>query len=209
MAQKKFCFMVRIVRAPRAMAVTTVRRSSVISVTSEASIATSVPVPMAMPTSAWARAGASLMPSQAPESRGRLAGMRFERIGHRDHPGQSPVDPQEDRGLPLGGQPLTLLRPPVESKPLLLHELEIPEHEAPPLHRRPNAVTRDGLKAFRGDKRQPLRLRPRHDRLPQGMLRAPFRTCREAQQLPLLRVQGGGFMAHGGIRTNSRSLYHP
>ena len=34
-----------------------------IKVTSEASMATSVPVPMAIPTSAWANAGASLMPS--------------------------------------------------------------------------------------------------------------------------------------------------
>ena len=39
------------------------RRSPEISVTSDASMATSVPVPIAMPTSAWARAGASLIPS--------------------------------------------------------------------------------------------------------------------------------------------------
>jgi hypothetical protein len=36
-----------------------------ISVTPALSIATSVPVPMAMPTCAWANAGASLMPSPA------------------------------------------------------------------------------------------------------------------------------------------------
>ena len=45
------------------MAVTMPRRSPPIRVTSEAAMATSVPVPMAMPRSAWARAGASLIPS--------------------------------------------------------------------------------------------------------------------------------------------------
>ena len=45
------------------MAVTTPRKEPPTSVTSAASIATSVPVPMAMPTSACASAGASLMPS--------------------------------------------------------------------------------------------------------------------------------------------------
>ena len=45
------------------MAVTMLRRSPPIRVMSEAAIATSVPVPMAMPRSAWASAGASLMPS--------------------------------------------------------------------------------------------------------------------------------------------------
>ncbi len=45
------------------MARATPRRSPLISVTPAVSIATSVPVPMAMPTSAWASAGASLMPS--------------------------------------------------------------------------------------------------------------------------------------------------
>ena len=44
-------------------AVTTPRRSPRIRVTSDASIATSVPVPIAIPTSAWASAGASLRPS--------------------------------------------------------------------------------------------------------------------------------------------------
>ena len=45
------------------MAVTTPIRLPLISVTSLASMATSVPVPMAKPTSAWASAGASLTPS--------------------------------------------------------------------------------------------------------------------------------------------------
>ena len=53
----------RIVRRESSTAVTTPRRSSRISVTSAASMATSVPEPIATPTSAWARAGASLMPS--------------------------------------------------------------------------------------------------------------------------------------------------
>ncbi len=51
------------VRRESRIAVATTRRSSLISVTSEASMATSVPVPIAMPTSAWVRAGASLIPS--------------------------------------------------------------------------------------------------------------------------------------------------
>ena len=55
--------MIRMVRRDSSMAVTTPRRSPRIKVTSAASMATSVPEPMAMPTSAWARAGASLMPS--------------------------------------------------------------------------------------------------------------------------------------------------
>ena len=55
--------MVRIVRRDSWIAVTTARRSPRMRVTSDASMAMSVPVPMAIPTSAWARAGASLMPS--------------------------------------------------------------------------------------------------------------------------------------------------
>ena len=55
--------MMRIVRRDRSMAEATRRGSPPTSVTSEASMATSVPVPMAMPRSAGASAGASLMPS--------------------------------------------------------------------------------------------------------------------------------------------------
>ncbi len=55
--------MVRIVRRLSSTASTTPRRSPRIRVMSEASMAISVPVPRAMPTSAWARLGASLRPS--------------------------------------------------------------------------------------------------------------------------------------------------
>ena len=55
--------MIWMVRRLSAMAVTTPCRSPDMSVMSAASMATSVPVPMAMPTSACASAGASLMPS--------------------------------------------------------------------------------------------------------------------------------------------------
>ena len=57
--------MVVTVRRDRAMAETMPRRSPPIRVMSEAAMATSAPVPMAMPRSAWARAAASLMPSPA------------------------------------------------------------------------------------------------------------------------------------------------
>ena len=62
-AQKRLTRIVRRVRRESWIAVTTARRSPRISVTSDASIATSVPVPIAIPTSACASAGASLMPS--------------------------------------------------------------------------------------------------------------------------------------------------
>ena len=62
-AQNRFCFVVRIVARDSRMADATLRRSPRMSVTSLASIAISVPVPMAIPTSARDRAGASLMPS--------------------------------------------------------------------------------------------------------------------------------------------------
>ena len=52
-----------IVARDRPMAAGTPRGSPPTSVTSDASMATSAPVPMAMPRSAWASAGASLMPS--------------------------------------------------------------------------------------------------------------------------------------------------
>ncbi|MNX94005.1 hypothetical protein D3C86_1262200 [compost metagenome] len=52
----------RVARLSR-MAALTPRTSPETRVRSEASMATSVPVPRAMPTSAWASAGASLMPS--------------------------------------------------------------------------------------------------------------------------------------------------
>ena len=62
-AQNRFWRMVRIVARLRAIAAATLRGSPRIRVMSDASIATSAPVPIAMPTSAWARAGASLIPS--------------------------------------------------------------------------------------------------------------------------------------------------
>src|SRR5215208_174540 len=62
-AQNRFCLMFRMVALESRMARATPRTSPEISVRSAASIATSVPVPMATPTSALARAGASLMPS--------------------------------------------------------------------------------------------------------------------------------------------------
>ncbi len=55
--------MVATVRRDNATAVTTPPSSPPIKVISLASIATSVPVPIATPRSAWARAGASLIPS--------------------------------------------------------------------------------------------------------------------------------------------------
>ena len=62
-AQKKFCLMVRSVADESLMACTSFRRSPFMIVMSAVSIAISVPVPIAMPTSACAIAGASLMPS--------------------------------------------------------------------------------------------------------------------------------------------------
>ncbi len=55
--------MIPTVRRDRAMADATSRGSPPTRVTSDASMATSAPVPMATPRSAWASAGASLMPS--------------------------------------------------------------------------------------------------------------------------------------------------
>src|SRR5215470_3557613 len=55
--------MLRIVARDRLIAVTTPASDPEIRVMSAASMATSVPVPMAIPTSAAARAGASLIPS--------------------------------------------------------------------------------------------------------------------------------------------------
>ena len=64
-AKNKFCLMLRIVLRDNRRARTMPRRSPFTSVTPALSIATSVPVPMATPTCAWASAGASLIPSPA------------------------------------------------------------------------------------------------------------------------------------------------
>ena len=55
--------MLRMVARDRAIAVDTPVSEPEIKVMSAASMATSVPVPIASPTSAWANAGASLIPS--------------------------------------------------------------------------------------------------------------------------------------------------
>ncbi len=55
--------MLRMVARDRSTAVTTPDSDPAMSMVSEDSIATSVPLQMAEPTSAWASAGASLMPS--------------------------------------------------------------------------------------------------------------------------------------------------
>ena len=62
-AQNRFSRMLPMVARDSPMAVGTPCRLPDISTTSAASMATSVPVPMATPTSACASAGASLMPS--------------------------------------------------------------------------------------------------------------------------------------------------
>mmetsp|Transcript_21806 Transcript_21806/g.64345 ORF Transcript_21806/g.64345 Transcript_21806/m.64345 type:complete len:201 (+) Transcript_21806:1037-1639(+) len=63
MAQQKLRRMRASTARERSTAVSTSARDARTSTTSAASTATSVPEPMATPTSAWARAGASLMPS--------------------------------------------------------------------------------------------------------------------------------------------------
>src|SRR3989338_7170984 len=62
-AQNRFILIVLMVFLESSIADATDLKSLLISVISPASIATSVPVPMAIPTSAAAKAGASLMPS--------------------------------------------------------------------------------------------------------------------------------------------------
>ena len=61
---------------------------------SAASIATSVPVPMAIPTSAWASAGASLMPSPTMPTRAALGLQAADLAGLvlGQHLGQHPAD---------------------------------------------------------------------------------------------------------------------
>ena len=63
--RSRFCRMLRMVARDSRRARAMPRRSPLTSVTPALSIATSVPVPIAMPTSACASAGASLMPSPA------------------------------------------------------------------------------------------------------------------------------------------------
>ena len=64
-AKNRFCRMLRIVIVESARAFAMPRRSPFTRVMPALSMATSVPVPIAMPTSARASAGASLMPSPA------------------------------------------------------------------------------------------------------------------------------------------------
>ena len=68
------------------------------SVMSEASSATSAPVPMAMPRSAWASAGASLMPSPTMATT-RAAGLELLDLGGllgRQHLGQDAIRTDAD-----------------------------------------------------------------------------------------------------------------
>ena len=93
-AQTRFCRMFDIVRLDTSTAFTTPRRSPDIKTTSADSIATSVPVPMAMPTSAYASAGASLMPSPTkailrPSPSGHRALRPFRPAAHRRSHGRS------------------------------------------------------------------------------------------------------------------------
>ena len=62
-AQKRFCFILATVFFPRSRAVTTSLISSFISIIPPVYLATSVPEPIAIPKSAVANAGASLIPS--------------------------------------------------------------------------------------------------------------------------------------------------
>jgi hypothetical protein len=94
--------MLRIVARLSVIAVTRPPSAPEMRVTSAASMATSVPVPMANPTSAWARAGASLMPSPTmPTNRGRLRTREASTgSGHRNEPAPGSVNP-----LPLSPPP--------------------------------------------------------------------------------------------------------
>ena len=85
-----FRIVARLSRRARAMP----RRSPFTSVTPALSMATSVPVPMAMPTAAWASAGASLMPSPAIATRPAFALQLLNDLAllRRQHLGDDLVD---------------------------------------------------------------------------------------------------------------------
>ena len=97
--------MMRIVRRERSSADDDAARSPRISVTSAASMATSVPEPIAMPTSAWASAGASLMPSPTMATTSPVGLQRGDlaRLVLGQHLGQHALDPRLP-GDGLGGR---------------------------------------------------------------------------------------------------------
>ena len=78
-AQNRFCLMLRSVARESWMETGTSKRSLRMSTMSALSMATSVPAPMAMPTSARASAGASLMPSPTMATRPSPARRRISR----------------------------------------------------------------------------------------------------------------------------------
>src|SRR5262249_51363945 len=88
---------------PISTAVATSRGSERMRTTSAVSIATSVPAPIAIPTSAWASAGASLIPSPTIATRRpSLQLLHFLRLVLRQHLGDHLVAP-ELGGDPFGG----------------------------------------------------------------------------------------------------------
>src|SRR5215212_5760443 len=119
--------MVPTVLRERAIAVTIVRRSPPTRVMSEAAIATSVPVPMAMPRSAWASAGASLIPSPImatvlPSACDGFARLRSDRVGDGDQSRTLATNGDVRRGRAATGQFLTPLLKPVQRNPRLDHQ---------------------------------------------------------------------------------------
>ena len=72
-AQNKFCLILRIVALLNLIAVETSIKSLLIKTISADSIATSVPLPIAIPTLACAKAGASLIPSPTMATKSPLA----------------------------------------------------------------------------------------------------------------------------------------
>src|SRR3989304_5637612 len=121
-AQNRFCFTSRIVERATCTAATTSRMSSRMRMTLPVSLATSVPEPIALPTSARAAGGAPratfvavnhrplhAQPLQLPH---RASGGLLERVGDGDEAQGAAVRGDEHHRLALALQPLRLRRQP-------------------------------------------------------------------------------------------------
>src|SRR3990170_1402277 len=213
-AQNRFCRTFPIVALATSMALTTSRRSSLMRMTWPVSLATSVPVPMAIPTSACARAGASLMPSpiiatRRPRSWSALTSRALSsgktsastRSSPTCRPMASAVRRNEHHGLAIVLQDLRLTLHGTEADTALLHQTPVPEQDPAAVQLSLNSESGEGGKArgVGGGSREAPVTGPPDDGLTERMLRVRLDGRGKRQEVRFRPRRGGPDVGDRGL----------
>ena len=113
----------------------------------------------------------------------RFLGTILDRVGHADQRAGLAVHRQPHRGLGLGLQLGGFGTQPVQIDPFALHQAQVAQQHLVAIHRGGDAIAGDAFKGDRFAQNQPPFARRAHNRLTQGMLRAPFGRGGEVEEV--------------------------